>query len=71
MRSRTKDENRRAAYPILIDAEGLSEMLSIGKVNAAKIARSAGADIKAGRLTLYKVDALRDYINAASGDLLE
>ena len=49
---------------LLVDINGLQEILSIGKNTAAKIGIEAGAIVKIGRRTLYSTKKIQEYIEA-------
>lgn len=44
----------------------LKDMLSVGRGTAAKIGAAAGASIKVGSRTLYRVDRIEAYLDSLS-----
>jgi hypothetical protein len=48
---------------ITIDINELQTMLSVGRNTALQIGKNAGAVIKIGRRTLYRIDKIQEYMN--------
>lgn len=57
-----KTKSRTAEYPIAVNIEKLSSMLSCGQATARKIGEQAGAKIVIGRRVLYSVDKVKKYL---------
>lgn len=51
---------------ILVDLEGLMELLSCGKVTANRIGSEAGAVMYFGRRKLFNVQKIKDFLNNAN-----
>ncbi|HHN8477093.1 hypothetical protein ACWJXL_09365 [Clostridioides difficile] len=57
-----KTKSRTAEYPITVNIEKLSAMLSCGHATARKIGEQAGAKIVIGRRVLYSVEKVKKYL---------
>ncbi len=44
----------------------LKDMLSVGRGTAAKIGAAAGAVVKVGSRTLYRIDRVQEYLDSLS-----
>ena len=55
----SKNENK-----LVVGIDGLQDMLSIGKNNAALIGEAAGAVVRVGRRKLYNVAKIQAYIDS-------
>ena len=53
---------------ITIDINELQIMLSVGRNTALQIGKNAGAVIKIGRRTLYRIDKIQEYMNTLTED---
>lgn len=58
-----KTKIRQTEYPLTVDIESLSAMLSCGYATARKIGEQAGAKVVIGRRVLYSVDRVRSYLD--------
>lgn len=74
-RRAARADREREARKIAVTVDELSEMISVGKNNARKIGKRAGAEIwLTGHAVLYNVAKVEAYINEKSGtgeDLLD
>ncbi len=52
---------------ITVDTNRLAQMLSCGRGTAVKIGTDAGAKIKIGKRTLYKVSIIEKYLESIAG----
>lgn len=52
---------------ITVDTNRLAQMLSCGRGTAVKIGTAAGAKIKIGKRTLYKVSIIEKYLESTAG----
>ncbi len=59
-----KRKVRYTEYPITVDLESLSAMLSCGRATARKIGEQAGAKIVVGRRVLYSVEKVKKYLSS-------
>lgn len=62
-----KTKARKIEYPLAVDIDGLSAMLSCGYVTARRIGEQAQAKIVVGRRVLYSVEKVRAYIDVIAG----
>lgn len=60
-RTKGKAENQ-----MLVDTNGLQEMLSAGRPAAVKIGTEAGARVQSGRRVFWNVRKVQQYIDAIS-----
>lgn len=60
---KTKESSINLNNRITVNTETLSKMLDCGKATATKIGIEAGARIKIGNRVLFKVDAIKHYLN--------
>lgn len=60
-RTKGKVENK-----MLVDTNGLQEMLSAGRPAAVKIGTEAGARVQSGRRVFWNVRKVQQYIDAIS-----
>ena len=51
---------------LMVDINGLQELLSCGKITANKIGDEAGAVMRFGRRKLFNVSKVREYLNKAN-----
>lgn len=59
--------NTGSAEKLVVDINGLQDMLSIGKNKAYKIGEEAGAIVPIGRRKLYNVKKIEQYIDGLTG----
>lgn len=57
-----KSQTQALLNPCIIGIDEAATFLSVGKSTARRIGNEAGALVKIGRRSLYRVDKLRDYI---------
>lgn len=55
---------RQTDYPLTVDIEKLSAMLSCGNTTARKIGEQAGARVVIGRRVLYYVERVKKYLES-------
>lgn len=58
-RNNTNSETKK----IMVDINGLQEMLSVGRNTAKQIGIDAGASVKVGSRRLYNVEKVTEYMN--------
>ena len=63
-----KTSNRGSENLLTANAETLAGMLNCGRATAVKIGTEAGAKIRIGRRTLYKVSTVEKYLDSMSGE---
>ena len=61
--NKTKEANRFSGNEILVNDSSLQALLGCGRPTAVKIAAAAGAKVKIGSRALYKVAAIKEYVN--------
>lgn len=61
-----KTTKRTTSYPLTVDTETLSGMLSCGLSTTRKIGEQAGAKIVIGRRVLYSVEKIKEYLDNIS-----
>lgn len=62
---KTKIQNEN---PMLINSAKLREMLGCGRYSAEKIGKEAKAKIKVGKLVLWNVEKVKNYLDSIATD---
>lgn len=62
----TKAKGSNTAAKMLVDTNGLQEMLCAGRPAAVKIGTDAGARVQTGRRVFWNVKKVQQYIDAIS-----
>ena len=65
---KTLERDKDRTSNLAVNADTLAGMLDCGRATAVKIGIDAGARIRIGRRTLYKVSIVNKYLEALSGE---
>ena len=64
--AKTNRNTNGSRAPVLVDTEGLQELLSSGRSAALEIGTAAGARVQVGRRVFWNVSKVKQYIDRIS-----